>query len=432
MAAATLLGSLATALTPVEQGELNCATSDFLFLLAEHDIPIRVQLKLVRMGYNSIQIFGVWADDRAGVRAAYSASVLDEREAGLAPDQVTRVKLHGNQILAAWMVASLRSIEEVRLATDAKLLRLPVMMSRATLLALRQRYEHAHGRTTDAMFPCAAMLEKRLEEVEEGSFTATPLSEVISIDSSGDEFTTIQEVGVSVRVRKAPKAIPQPTTTEELRSRFETLAISFTIAGYKHSNRLWIRTATLNVWNDYVRYLLSDKVALYHLDQEGISIRASWATVLNYDLQMRKLVCRKVLYDAMDFATALAFAKEDLGCKEQYFITPTAMLASARKVPAQLLDRQAAPPPAPEPAGKGAGKPKAKAKGAAASPYNNKGGKKGNGKTKYKKTPDGRIICRFHNSAAGCNKGNTCQYVNVCNKCLSPEHGAATPCPASA
>ena len=426
--AAIFLGTLATGLTAAEQTELNTSGSDLLFLWAEHDVPLRVQLRLTRMGYRSMQMFGVWADDRAGIRAAYSLNIMDVTEAHLTPAQMADVTLHGNQLLAAWMTASLRAVEEVRLATDAKLLRLPVMISRPNLIALRTRFELAHGRQADAVFPCASMIEKRLEEVEEGSLSATPLSEVISVDSSGEEYTSIQEVGVSVRVRKAPKAIATPTTTEELRSRFETLAISFTIAGYRHANRLWIRTATLAVWLDYVKYLLSDKVALYQLDQEGISIRASWTTVLSYDFNMRRLVCRKVLYDNMDFAAALAFARDDLSCKEQYFISPTAYLAASKKVlplmTAQLQtkgkggkggqgDKRKADPKAAGPP------PKARAKAK---------GKGGGGKAqRYKKTPDGRLICRFVNGPGGCNKGANCDFVHVCNKCLAPDR-TATEC----
>ena len=117
------------------------------------------------------------------------------------------------------------------------------------------------------------------------------------------------------------------------------MAISFTIAGYKHPNRLWIRTSTLAVWSDYVEFLLSDKIASYKLDQDGIAIRAAWSTVLNYEHSLRKLACRKILYDGFDFEQALTFAREDLSCKEQYFITPTALLAASRKLPATLQDK---------------------------------------------------------------------------------------------
>ena len=444
---AVLLASLGLVLNDAESIELGRIASDLLFLLSEHDVPLRIQLRLGELGYRNLQIFSVWADDRAGIRRAFSDNVLNEAEAGLTAVQVGAVRLHANQTLAAWMTASLRSQEEVRLATDAKLLRLPTLLTRPALIALRQRFEQAHGRVPDSVFPCAAMLEKRLEEVEEGSYSAQPLTDVISVEQSGDEYTTIQEVGASVKVRRAPKAIAQPQTTEELRSRFETMGISYVIASYKHANRLWIRAATMAVWLDYVKYLLSDKIANFQLDQEGISIRASWTTVLGYDLAMRKLVVRKVLYDGFDFEAALNFAKEDLSCKEQYFITPTAMLAASRRTapsPLPLLAGSVAPSKGKGKGGEGKGSAKKRKLEARAQWWNDnpdggpkgKGGK-GSGKGKggkggklgpFKKTPDGRLICRFFNAEQGCTRGAECGYVNVCSKCFSPEHGEVA-CP---
>ena len=437
---AVLLGNLGVELNDAETVEMNRVSSDLTFLWSEHDIPVRVQHRLGVLGYRNLQIFSVWADDRAGIRRAFTDNVLNEAEGGLTIDQVATVRLIGNQTLSAWMTASMRAQEEVRLATDAKLLRLPTLLTRPVLIALRQRYEQAHGRVSDSVFPCAAMLEKRLEEVEDGSYTVQPLTEVISIEQSGDEYTTIHEVGSMVKVRKAPKSIGLPVTTEELRSRFETMAISYVIASYKHANRLWIKTATMPVWLEYVKYLLSDKIANYQLDQDGISIRASWTTVLAYDLAMRKLVCRKVLYDGMDFEAALNFAKEDLSCKEQYFITPTAMLAaSSRGHPVAQHVQTGVGGPA-KGKGKGsAGKVSSKkrkqearaqwwADNPESAPKAGKGGKgKGKGKGKlgpFKKTPDGRLICRFFNSEQGCARGADCGYVNVCDKCYAPEHGA--------
>ena len=280
------------------------------------------------------------------------------------------------------------------------------------------------------------MIEARLEELEEGSYSVQPLSEVISIEQAGDESTTIHEVGVQIKVRKAPKSIPLPATTEELRSRFRTLAISYILAAYKHGSRLWIKTATFPVFNTYVEYLLSDQVALYHMDQEGISIKASWTTVLNFDLAMRKYVVRAVLYDSKDFATALVEATKDLQIRERYFITPTAMLNSASKgkptVTAAIGDtlpvlsakkrKQAWVEAQKEKRAKGG---KGQAKGS------DKSIAKGKGKgKKFRKTPDGRSICDFFNKASGCKKSDSeCTWVHCCSSCLGPH--PATACPSS-
>lgn len=437
---AVLLASLTVPLNLAEETELGELPSDVRFLWAEYEIPTKVQLRIKGLGYGNMRTFGVIADDRAGVRLMITQDLLDATEANLTPAQITQVRTISTQILSAWITANQRSTDETKLTSEAKLLRLPTLLTRASLISLRQKYEQENGRTVDSIWPCASLLEKRLEEIEEGSFTAVPLSEVISVEEAGDDYTILQEVGSNIKVRKSPKAIPMPASTEELRSRFRTLAISYIVAGYKHGTRLWIKSATMAVFQEYVEFLLSDQVASYSLDQDGLNVRASWTTVLSYDLHMRKLVCRKVLYENLDFASALTAAMGDFACKERYFVTPTAYLMAAGKRPATVIAV------ADGGGGSGKGSKTKKQRKAVAwqeriaentlarlpqaqSVAKSKGKAKGKGKGKNRRTPDGRNICSFHNSAAGCTKNATeCSFLHVCNLCFAPDH-AALACP---
>ena len=130
-------------------------------------------------------------------------------------------------------------------------------------------------------------------------------------------------------------------------------------------------------------------------------------------------------------ATALTFAQEDLSCKEQYFISPTAFLAACRKVPhapAVALQSSGSAPP------KGQGKKRSgdqKPGGPAVAKQKSKGGgKSGTKAQRHWKTPDGRIICRFVNLPQGCTKGSKCDFIHICNICLSPDHVAgSSDCP---
>ena len=140
----------------------------------------------------------------------------------------------------------------------------------------------------------------RLEEVEEGTLTATPLEEVICAEQGADSYSSDALSVHGVRFRKAPKAIPAPKNGEELRARFKTLAIAFVIASFKHSSCLWLKTATLEVFAEYVEHLLCEHVANFQLDREELSVKATWATVLNYDLHMRMHAVRSILYNGLD------------------------------------------------------------------------------------------------------------------------------------
>ena len=416
-------------------------SSDLRFMLSESDVHDRVLIHLVQCGYKTIPTFGVMADDRPGMRAAIAANVLDPNTGGLTPAQAFQANLQVNLLLAAWIVANQRMTDEVKASAECKALRLPNMVSRSALIALRVRYENEHGRITDSVFPCAAMIESMLEELEEGSYTARALSEVISVEMAGDESVTITEVGVNVKVRKTPKAIALPCTTEELRTRFKTLSIAYTLASYRHSSRLWLRTATAACFLTYVEYLLSDQVSQFHLDQEGLSVKASWVTVLNYDLAMRKAVCRAILYDGKDFATAINEVVKDINVKERYFTTPTAIISSSvsSSRPSGKGSKNLPPIAGAGPAsGKGAAMSNKKRKqlerqtwidSLKAAKVAWKGAGKGKGKGAGKggqarRTPDGRSICDFYNKPVGCVK-DTCQFVHVCNKCYG-EHSAAS------
>ena len=301
------------------------------------------------------------------------------------------------------------------------------MLARPALIALRAKFESTHGRINDNIFPCAALVEKRLEEIEEGSFTATPLTEVICVDKADDDQIVV-DLGSSIKVRKPPKAIALPVTTEELRDRFETLAISFVLASYKHGNRLWVKTATMEAWTKYVKYLLSDEVALFHMDQEGLNIKASWNTVLLYDMAMRKKICRLVLYERMDFLTAMEATMKDAQIKERYFNTPTALLNSSA---GSKGGQRVPPPPAPgaPPAADQLSNKKRKAAAKDAAP-NKKGAGKGKGAKgggRQRKTPDGRMICDFYNRAVGCNK-TPCTFLHVCNLCFGTHAACSNTC----
>ena len=443
---ATFLGLLATALSAPERVRLDSMSSDLRFILSEFEIPDRIQLRAVELGYKSLALFAVLGDDRPSVRALIATDFfLNAQEPNLDADLALQARLMSAQILAAWLSAGTRATEEAKQSADNRLLRLPNLISRTALTALRMKYELAHTRVSDKIYPCASLLEKRMEEVEEGGITAPPLTEVISVEEADDEQIQLSDNGSNIRIRKAPKAIPQPATTEQLRQRLRTLSIAYTIVSYKHSSRLWLRTSTHDVWLNYTDYLLSDQVASYNLDTDGCSIKAAWKTVLEYDMGMRKLACRKITYDGQDFKTAIEFAMNDLQCRERYFVTPTALInASLAKKP-HVATGTAVPPPlksvsdptdGPSKHGKlksrkqaqrarqkERAKSEAKSEAVRVLPPGFPDAKR----AKIARTPDGRNICGFFQLPAGCRKQN-CSYLHVCDKCYGnhPAHKCTT------
>lgn len=424
---AAVVASFAVALTQAEEIILATMDSDLQFLLSEFEVPVQIQLKLAILGSKSIPTFTVMADDRPGMRLAIAADLIDATEAHLAPAVAATARTVTTALLAAWMSSEQKVAAKIRAAADGSALRLPALLSRPAIVALRQKFETAHGRVNDSVWPCISFVEKRLEEAEEGTCSAPSLTEVISLDRAQDDHIVLSEVGINVKVRKAVKDIAPPASTEEFRTRLKTLAIAYVLAGYKHGNRLWLRSATLQVFQDYTDHMLSDEVAGFALDQDGLSVAASWSTVISYEHALRKCACRAIMYDGKDFATALNDAIKDQAVKGRYFVTPTAILAAAaggrpQRAPNDYKGSGKGNQVGDE--GSSAKKRKLDSRKAGKAASKGKGSGKSGKSGKGVKTPDGRFVCPYYNTAAGCKK-DKCNYVHLCNLCMG-EHSAAS------
>ncbi len=139
---ATFLGLLATALSAPERARLNSMSSDLRFILSEFEIPDRIQLRAVELGYKSLALFAVLGDDRPSVRSLIATDFfLNAQEPNLDADLALQARLMSAQILAAWLSAGTRATEEAKQSADNRLLRLPNLISRTALTALRTKYE---------------------------------------------------------------------------------------------------------------------------------------------------------------------------------------------------------------------------------------------------------------------------------------------------
>jgi hypothetical protein len=436
MATDAFMTLMSQALSDVQLAQVRNLGADLQFVLNEAEVPPRLQHRLGELGYTTLQLLSVIGDDKASVRLFCKEQIpLNPAEQNLAPDKKAGAMLHTAQILASWQVASHRVTESEKIAAESRSQRLPVLLPKVTLVNLRRRYEATHGRILDAVFLCATSVEKVMEELEEGSWSALPLTDLISVEKSTDHlsFTEISSSAGAVKVRKAPKALPPPRNTEELRARMTTLAVLLGIAGLKHSTRLWLKTSTPELWHTYVEHTLGEKVANYHTHIQGAEQKPSWEIVLNYEYQIRKAACKKVLYEDLDLATALQQAMVDLEVKERYFITPLAVSAAfaaqgSSTGPNRSQSSQWREEAPARSSNMSAGSPK---------------GKKGDGKCKSKvrkedfkkaakdrrqqgknlKTPDGRLICLGFQQQT-CKYASNCRYVHVCGKCHASDHGS--------
>ena len=148
-------------------------------------------MELLRMGAKSMVTFSVMADDRAALRALLATDLVNPAAAGIVLAAAKEARVIIASVLAAWVVSSQRMADEIRLGSDSRAFRLPPILQRPVLIGLRAKFESTSGRINDNIWPCAALIEKRLEEAEEGSFTATPLSEAVCVERGDDEILDV-------------------------------------------------------------------------------------------------------------------------------------------------------------------------------------------------------------------------------------------------
>ena len=117
--ASAFLATLAVPLTPAQEVSLSELSSELRFLLSENDVPEVVQLRLRILGHKTMPLFSVLADTRALVRDLVTRDIVDAAEVGLTVMEVQQARLVSNQVVATWLVASQRLVEEIRISTLA-------------------------------------------------------------------------------------------------------------------------------------------------------------------------------------------------------------------------------------------------------------------------------------------------------------------------
>jgi hypothetical protein len=289
-------------------------------------------------------------------------------------------------------------------------------ISGSSHIILRQRYENEYGRIKDCSYPCHTMVERRLEELEQGEIVAEALSDVICVEEAIDEVAgAMLDKDGALRMVKTTKKVPLPASSEELRNRIKILGVSFQLAAYKHFSRKWLTQMKPSIWQDHLDYILGSEIYGLKVQVMNRVIEAPWLDVLHFEHQLRKSACRKMMFENYTMADSMEAVRRDSATKEMYFSTPVSMAAS--------LPKQVQNPPNPNKRKYDKDGKLIEGKGKKGGGRGGKGGKDGKGKgTKSQfpntKTPDGRLIC-FRYQDGLCTAGKKCKFVHVCARCLA-------------
>ncbi|CAK0883391.1 unnamed protein product [Prorocentrum cordatum] len=272
--------------------------ADLRFLLEEKEVPDAVQDAMARQGYNTLNRFALLGDDRAQVRAVLARDFGLDPAAGREGGPAARLAIV--KVIDAWETACLRAEEDRKRGAEAKSARLPKLIGKATHLSMREAAQQIHGVIEDRVAPGAPLVEQVMEMIEESNMEAIPLTQVVSIEDGDDS-----KIGAAA-----------------FRKRIRTLALAYVYARLRHPGRPALKSASVELFNEYLEYILGDHVRGLTAKglQGNIVSRPNWNQVMHYDHQIRKEHARMMNF-GKTFEQALRGAWNDTSLRDRHFIT---------------------------------------------------------------------------------------------------------------
>jgi hypothetical protein len=400
--------------------------SSLKFLLEEKGVPDAVQDLIARAGTLTMALFALIEDTRAGLRT------MMKDEWGMDPATDPAHRVSQATVIDAWETACIRLVKEREETAKAHATRLPRQMTGTELLAMRRAFENRHRVLEDDHAPSDSLVERRIEEIEQGEYKAEPLT---MITTKGDD--DVQQLGAEVersgiiKVTRGTKDIPMPEGSEALRKRLMVWGIAWIYAALRHVSRTQLRSMHPDVVHEYSDFLLGDSIyGLVAKDSDdNVISRPSWKQLLHYEFEIRKKVA-KLMNQGMGLVDALRQSVVDPTLKERHFVTPVAISSMSMRQPRESVARDSSRSSRVEKVHSNGNFNKKKGNGGSGGgggKNRGKGGGKGkkgvppNWKTH---TPDKRPICFAYNSIYDkCDKSK-CGFVHCCRICFGnhPAH----------
>lgn len=298
---------------------------DLRYLLDQRKVDISVQASLVEAGLTSVSFLAWLGDDAKEVRSAIAAPPisLDPEAVGLEPGEKLKKKVSQAKLLDAWDAARCRGQERHKQEAAQRASNLPLSLPQGDIVSMRAGHEKIFGRTADDAFPAAGVLERRLQEIEQGNLTAGSLQDVPSASEvSADAEGIALDCNGNFRTKRVTQKVALPSDSEELRRRVRLLGVTFSVAKTLHPNRAWLASASTEVWLDHLDYILGPRVWGLNLGGDDLKLKPSWKVILEYELAIRQEAMRLIVHEGKDLKDALMAARKCSELKDIHFMTP--------------------------------------------------------------------------------------------------------------
>ncbi len=419
---------------------------DLACLFADMGVPTEVRAALGHVGLTTVADLANYETDEQKFRDAMTTDI------GLEP---TNPK---NRIAMGKLVESWKSSRNRLKAADdeAALARAqgrPAPLPETTFTTMRRGWQALHGDRADHAFPSRYYVNRRLRQLETGELRAERLTEVVTVleggDDEDDRDVDLIVTATSLRAQRKTVTVALPGNSEDLRHRVDLMQVHWDLVVARHSDRRIFFSYDRNVWDRYVKHLLSDEIYNFRAKGQGIQ----WADLIEYEFKIRQKAIDWVNKGEKFLGQAISDAIKCPDLKQLYFTLP---LMTSGKRDATAVDQQTG--------GGGQGNQRLQQEikrlrndlnairnrsgGGAGSSTDNaptpSGGKGRKGKGKAKGKPTGGVeglrelrakeklmtnlpnnggkICYWYNTGS-CNNGSSCTFHHACMRCGQFGHG---------
>ena len=149
---------------------LSMLAEDLRLLFDQRQVDTDVQICFADLGLATISLFALLGDRVTNVRVALAAPPfnLDPTANGLDPATMLKRRIAQAKVLDAWQAAKCRADEKNEAEAKQRTSGMPISLTQGEHVSLRQSFEKAFGRMEDEGFPVSGVIERRLQEVEQG------------------------------------------------------------------------------------------------------------------------------------------------------------------------------------------------------------------------------------------------------------------------
>ena len=389
------------------------AGADIKFLFGKEDIPEAIQAIFYHVGITSVARFASFAKD------AEDLKVVLKSDLGLDPATSLQERAAVAALVCAFNSAQTRSSKLAEVEAEMESRQWTKTIPPSDYLAMRLGFDKRHWKLEERETPSKDYLEKKLEQMESGEWSAEALTEVVSKDEvEPDSLQPIWDKSGRLTVKKGTNTVPMPSNPEELRRRLSIMCNGIIMLAMRHANRHELQGVTPGLFEKYKAYILGEHVlGLQAKDTSGEMVsKPPWHLVMSYEHAIRKHATKAINESgcALPFHEALKQAWLDPVVKERYFTTPLALSLHRNSRSGNNNNHHGNNHT--EHSGGFKGNRGKGSKGGGKQRVIRADGK-GGGK-RASKTPDGKGICfRYNNFKEKC-RAKKCNFEHVCSKCF--------------